>query len=144
MRRGPATIFRVVAFGVAGVLLWQGLTNATVYFKTVDQAVAQRAKLGTRRFRLEGIVQAGSVHAVGKGVDFVVEENNAEVRVHHEGGTPALFRQAVPAVLVVPLRHTVFDSDRLLATSTASYRTTHPAVVGHDPTSTAAISAPAA
>ena len=126
MKRGPATIFLVVAFGVAGVLLWQGLTNATVYFKTVDQAVAQRAKLGTRRFRLEGIVQAGSVHAVGKGVDFVVEENNAEVLVHHEGDPPELFRQGVPVVLEGHFRHTVFESDRILVKHTAEYRKTNP------------------
>ena len=37
-RRGLILLFAAVV--VAGVLLWQGLSNATVYFKTVDEAVA--------------------------------------------------------------------------------------------------------
>ena len=64
---------------MAGGLLWKGLANATVYFKTVDEAVAQRAELGDRRFRLEGLVQPGSVKGTDDGVDFVVAEDDGEI-----------------------------------------------------------------
>jgi cytochrome c-type biogenesis protein CcmE len=126
VKRGYAGAFLAVAVAVAGLLLWQGLTNATVYFKTVDEAVAQRRQLGDRRFRLEGIVQAGSVQQARGGVDFVVEENNAEVRVHHVGDPPELFRAGIPVVLEGHFAGSTFSSDRILVKHTAEYRTKNP------------------
>ena len=126
MKRGYAATFLVVAVAVAGLLLWQGLKNATVYFKTVDEAVAQRASLGTRRFRLEGVVADGSVHARNGGVDFVVTENNAQVQVHHVGDPPELFKANIPVVLEGHFQGTTFESDRILVKHTAEYRKTNP------------------
>ena len=125
MKRGYAATFLVVAVAVAGLLLWQGLKNATVYFKTVDEAVAQRASLGTRRFRLEGVVEDGSVHERNGGVDFVVSENNAEVHVHHVGDPPELFKASIPVVLEGHFQGTTFESDRILVKHTAEYREQH-------------------
>jgi cytochrome c-type biogenesis protein CcmE len=126
VKRGYAAIFLAVAVAVAGLLLWQGLKNATVYFKTVDEAVAQRASLGTRRFRLEGIVEAGSVHERNGGVDFVVTENDAEIHVHHVGDPPQLFKPNIPVVLEGHFRGAVFDSDRILVKHTSEYRKDNP------------------
>lgn len=125
MKRGQAAILLSVAVVVAGVLLWQGLKNATVYFKTVDEAVAQRAQLGTRRFRLEGLVQPGSVHESKNGVDFVVTENDADVRVHHVGDPPELFKPNIPVVLEGHFAGSVFESDRILVKHTEDYRKQH-------------------
>lgn len=122
-----AALFLAVAVAVAGVLLWKGLTNATVYFKTVDEAVAERAQLGDRRFRLEGIVQAGSVREMeGGGVDFVVEENGAEIGVHHVGDPPELFRPGIPVVLEGRFTGQRFASDRILVKHTSDYRRDNP------------------
>ncbi len=126
MKRRYAAIFLAVAVGVAGLLLWQGLTNATLYFKTVDEAVAERAELGDRRFRLEGIVQAGSVREAGGGVDFVVEENTAEIAVHHVGDPPELFRPGIPVVLEGRFEGRRFASDRILVKHTSEYRRDNP------------------
>ena len=125
VKRGQAAILLSVAVVVAGVLLWQGLKNATVYFKTVDEAVAQRAQLGTRRFRLEGLVQPGSVHERNSGVDFVVTENDAEVHVHHVGDPPELFKPNIPVVLEGHFAGSVFESDRILVKHTEDYRKQH-------------------
>ena len=46
VKRGRAAVFLGVAFLLAGGLLWKGLTNATVYFKTVDEAVAAARPAG--------------------------------------------------------------------------------------------------
>ena len=46
----------VVVLGALGFLVYQGLGNATLYFRTADEAVAQRETLGDRRFRIEGDV----------------------------------------------------------------------------------------
>jgi cytochrome c-type biogenesis protein CcmE len=126
VKRGYAAILLAVAVAVAGLLLWQGLKNATVYFKTVDEAAAQRASLGTRRFRLEGVVEDGSVHERNGGVDFVVTENDAEIHVHHVGDPPQLFKPNIPVVLEGHFRGTVFESDRILVKHTSEYRKSNP------------------
>lgn len=126
MKRGRGSVILVVAFAVAGLLLWKGLTNATVYFKTVDEAVAQKANLGTRRFRLEGIVEDGSVKSDKNGVDFVVTENDAEIHVHHMGDPPELFRANVPVVLEGHFDGSTYESDRILVKHTAEYRKDNP------------------
>ncbi|MEY2469932.1 MAG: cytochrome c-type biosis protein CcmE [Actinomycetota bacterium] len=125
MRRYRGLILLAAAVIVAGVLLWQGLANATVYFKTVDEAVAQRAELGDRRFRLEGLVKPGSVREVGKGVDFVVAGNRREVSVHHVGDPPELFRPNVPVVLEGHFEDDIYESDRILVKHTEDYREDH-------------------
>jgi cytochrome c-type biogenesis protein CcmE len=126
MTRRRGALLLVGAFVVAGLLLWQGLTNATVYFKTVDEAVAERAELGTRRFRLEGIVEAGSVKERDGGVDFTVTENDAEVRVFHVGDPPELFKPNIPVVLEGHFQGERFRSDRILVKHTEEYRKDNP------------------
>ncbi|MBA2608204.1 MAG: cytochrome c maturation protein CcmE [Actinobacteria bacterium] len=126
MKRGRAALFLGVAVLLAGGLLWKGLTNATVYFKTVDEAIAQRTELGDRRFRLEGVVLAGSVKEANGGVDFTVAENDAEVSVHHMGDPPELFRANVPVVLEGHFRGRTYESDRILVKHTNEYRKDNP------------------
>ena len=55
-----------VVVGALAFLVMRGLGNATMYFRTADEAVAQRQALGTRRFRIEGTVVPGTVHAAGE------------------------------------------------------------------------------
>ncbi len=126
MKRGRAALFLGVAVLLAGGLLWKGLTNATVYFKTVDEAIAQRTELGDRRFRLEGVVLAGSVKEANGGVDFTVAENDAEVSVHHMGDPPELFRANVPVVLEGHFRGHTYESDSILVKHTNEYRKDNP------------------
>jgi cytochrome c-type biogenesis protein CcmE len=126
MTRSRGAILLVVAFVVAGALLWQGLTNATVYFKTVDEALAERAELGDRRFRLEGLVEEGSVEERDGGVRFVVTENDAEIRVFHVGDPPELFRPDIPVVLEGRFAGDTFRSDRILVKHTEEYREDNP------------------
>jgi cytochrome c-type biogenesis protein CcmE len=125
----------------AAWLLWQGLGNATVFFKTADEAVAQRAQLGTRRFRVEGTVVAGSVHRSGNDVSFSIQNNGVSVPVLNQGGTPELFQDGIPVVLEGHFSATApatFVSDRILVKHTASYRAQHPDRVKDYPPSTTA------
>ena len=123
-RRGLILLFAAVV--VAGVLLWQGLSNATVYFKTVDEAVAQRAELGDRRFRVEGVVVDGSVKGDDKGVAFVITNNNVDLSVHHTGDPPELFKPNIPVVLEGRFQGNHFESDRILVKHTEEYRKDNP------------------
>lgn len=126
MKRRPAALLLFGAVVIAVVLLWQGLSNATVYFKTVDEAVAERATLGDRRFRLEGVVVEGSVVEGKRGVNFTVAENDAEIRVRHTGDPPELFKPTIPVVLEGRFEGTTFRSDRILVKHTSEYRKTNP------------------
>ena len=112
--------------GALGFLLARGLGDATVYFKTADEAVAQRASLGTRRFRIEGTVVAGTVHQAGDDVRFVIENKGATVAVRHRGDPPELFRPGIPVVLEGRFARTEFESDRIMVKHTEDYRAKHP------------------
>jgi cytochrome c-type biogenesis protein CcmE len=121
---------QVIAFGVIVaalvVLIFQGLGNATVYFKTADEAVAQRVKLGTHRFRIEGTVQP-DVRQVGQDVSFVIANNGVSVPVIHHGDPPQLFKTGIPVVLegrFAPDGH--FASDRIMVKHTENYVAKHP------------------
>src|SRR3546814_14058722 len=80
-------------------MAYQGLNNATVFFRNVDEAVEQRDDLGDRRFRLQGSVVAGSVEADGSSVRFAVEYGGVQTDVVHAGDPPELFQPAIPVVL---------------------------------------------
>ena len=116
----------VVIAAALGALIFQGLGNATVYFKTADEAVAQRAALGSHRFRIEGVVQPG-VRQAGSDVAFDIAANGAVVSVAHHGDPPQLFRAGIPVVLeghFAPDGH--FASSRIMVKHTADYVARYP------------------
>lgn len=89
----------LVVVAALGFLMFKGLGNATEYFRTTDEAVAQVSSLGEKRFRLEGVVVDGSICSSAVGVQFVVEENAKQIEVHHRGDPPELFQPNIPVVL---------------------------------------------
>jgi cytochrome c-type biogenesis protein CcmE len=123
-RRRQIIAFAVIAAALA-ILLFQGLGNATVYFKTADEAVAQRAKLGTHRFRIEGTVQP-DVHLVGQDVSFTIANNGVTVPVIHHGDPPQLFKPGIPVVLEGRFDNGHYASDRIMVKHTADYVAQHP------------------
>jgi cytochrome c-type biogenesis protein CcmE len=124
--RRRRAIAGVVVVGALAILAWQGLGNATLYFKTADEAVAQRAKLGNHRFRIEGVVQPGTVHQAGSTVDFVIASNGVSVPVVHRGDPPHLFKEGLPVVLEGRWAGHHFASDQVLVKHTATYIARHP------------------
>ena len=58
-------IVGVVILAAIGFLVYKGITSAIVFFKTANEAVAQRATLGNTVFQLEGTVVPGTVHSSG-------------------------------------------------------------------------------
>lgn len=99
-RRSPWAygVLVVVLIGL-GVVVWQGLTSASLYFYNADEAVEQRAELGDRRFRLQGTVLADSITADDDGVAFTVAYDGVRVDVRHQGAPPELFQAGIPVVL---------------------------------------------
>jgi cytochrome c-type biogenesis protein CcmE len=116
----------VVVVAALGFLVFQGLGNATLYFRTADEAVAQRAELGDRRFRIEGDVVDGSVRQIGNDVSFILTKNDVQVPVQHKGDPPELFRPGIPVVLEGRFKDYHFSSDRILVKHSETYVAENP------------------
>jgi len=116
----------VVVLAALGFLVFQGLGNATLYFRTADEAVAQKSQLGERRFRIEGDVVDGSVQQVGNGVSFMLTSKSVEVPVRHKGDPPELFRPGIPVVLEGRFQGDAFSSDRILVKHSETYVAQNP------------------
>jgi len=125
--RRRLTVAVVVVVGAIGYLLYQGLGNATEYFRTADQAVESRAMLGTRRFRIEGTVDPG-LHTVGTSVDFSITANGVTVPIVHTGPQPQLFKVGVPVVLDGHWAQgdSYFASDNIEVKHDEDYKTEYP------------------
>ncbi|MEN3313936.1 MAG: cytochrome c-type biosis protein CcmE [Acidimicrobiaceae bacterium] len=115
-----------IVLAALGFLVFQGLGNATVYFRTADEAVAQRSTLGTRRFRLEGTVVSGSVAETHGDVAFRVANNGVEVAVLHRGDPPEMFKPDIPVVLEGHFQGDTFASDRIMVKHSETYVADHP------------------
>jgi cytochrome c-type biogenesis protein CcmE len=129
-RRGPWPSIVVGLVVVAlGLVAWQGLTNAAVYFQNADEAVAKRDELGDRRFRLQGTVVEGTVERSSSGAEFDVTYNEVSVSVRHAGSTPELFQPGIPVVLEGAWADRAegdhFVSDRILVKHTEEYEAEH-------------------
>jgi cytochrome c-type biogenesis protein CcmE len=108
-----------------GVVVYQGLTSASLYFYNADEAVEQRADLADKRFRLQGTVQADSIEAIEGGVAFTVAFNEVEVAVEHDGDPPELFQPGIPVVLDGSWGaggEDVFESDRIVVKHSEQYQ----------------------
>jgi cytochrome c-type biogenesis protein CcmE len=111
--------------GAVAFLLVKGLGDATTYFRNVDEAVADRDDLGTRRFRVQGTVVPGSVEQVGDVVEFDIEFHCETLHVVHDGDPPELFKPGIPVVLegrYAEPPSDVYESDRIIINHTNEYR----------------------
>jgi len=119
----------VAVIAVLGVVLYQGLGNATTYFYNVDQAVAKRGELGTKRVRVQGNVVEGSVVRSSGGVDFELRYGGVTVPVQHSGEPPELFGPKIPVVLEGAFTSAsgkpTFRSDRILIRHDNNYDERH-------------------
>jgi cytochrome c-type biogenesis protein CcmE len=115
----------VVILGAIGFLAYQGLTNATEYFQTTEQAVAHRASLGTKPFRIEGTVE-NDVHSRGGDVLFTIFGPGQAVNVVSSGSPPQLFKPGIPVVLEGHWQGDTYMSNLIMVKHTASYTEAHP------------------
>jgi cytochrome c-type biogenesis protein CcmE len=107
-------------------LLVKGLGSSLDYYLTVDQAVHQKATLGARDFRLEGVVVPGTVHNTATGVDFTVQSNGVSEEVSNTGTPPQLFQPNIPVVVVGHFSGNAFDSNMIMVKHSSSYIAAHP------------------
>ena len=117
----------IAVIAAALVLLIVQVGRATVFDRDADWVVAHRDQVGTKTFRLQGIVRPDSVHDVGQSeIAFDVEFHCAVIPVQHHGSQPALFKPGIPVVLEgsFPSRSaSTFESNKILVRHTTEYRT---------------------
>jgi cytochrome c-type biogenesis protein CcmE len=115
----------LVIAGALGFILFEGLNNATEYFKTTAQAVADKASLGTSQFRIEGTVEP-DVRQVGSATLFSIYADGVAVSVVDSSQPPQLFKPGIPVVLEGHWQGSVYAADQIMVKHTASYVEAHP------------------
>ena len=78
--------------GIAAALVLSALNDNLVFFYSPSQ-VAEKHPAPERRFRLGGLVEAGSVKKAGQEVRFTVTDTHRSVAVVYRGLLPDLFRE---------------------------------------------------
>ncbi|MHB8330303.1 MAG: cytochrome c maturation protein CcmE domain-containing protein [Acidimicrobiales bacterium] len=124
--RARYLVVGAVLVGAFAFLLAKGLGGSLDYFETVDQALAHKATLGSRTFRLEGLVVPGTVERTGSGVDFVAAGTTRRVLVENFGNPPQLFQPDVPVVVVGHFVGDTFVSSQIIVDHSAQYVEQHP------------------
>jgi cytochrome c-type biogenesis protein CcmE len=119
----------LVLVGALGFLVVKGLGTALNFYLPANQAVAQRATLGSKTFNLEGLVEPRSIHPTATGVDFVVTSGTTRVRVENTGSPPDLFQPDIPVIAVGHFAGSTFVSDQILVKHSSDYIAQHPARV---------------
>lgn len=118
-RRRQVVALAVVAAAIA-FLVVEGLGNATEYYKTVPQAVAAKASLGTKHFRIMGTVD-DDVRQVGHVTTFDITYERVTAHIVDSKEPPQLFKPGVPVVLDGYWSGSVFRSDLIMIKHTANY-----------------------
>lgn len=111
----------ILLVGALGIVLFNGLTDAALFYYNVDEAVAKKDDLGDQRFRMQGNVIDGSIHETDGGVTFVIAYGDAEVHVVNSGAPPELFNAEIPVILEGQFDGDEFHSDQILIRHDSSY-----------------------
>jgi cytochrome c-type biogenesis protein CcmE len=112
----------VVVLVAVGVVAYQGLTEASLYFYEADEAYSARADLGDDRIRMLGAVDT-EPEASDDPLVFDVVWDDQVVEVHHSGDLPELFQLGTAVVLEGrwdPTR-SYFESDKILVKHDEQY-----------------------
>jgi len=127
-RRRNLLVLGVLAISVIA-LLAQGLLSSLNYFKTVDEALAQRTTIGTKEIRLEGLVKPHSITRTSTGASFFLTGSNGQVFVVSHGTPPQLFQANIPVVVVghfVSAHSDNFDGSQIMVKHSSTYIAKHP------------------
>jgi cytochrome c-type biogenesis protein CcmE len=128
--RRQKLIAATVVLVALGFLLYKGLTDSLAYYLTAKQAVAERAKLGTEDFRIQGTVQPG-LREAGPKLSFTIASGDVRVAVVSTGSPPQLFRVGMPVVLNGHWQGDVFSSDQIMVQHGSTYSPAASRTVAH-------------
>ncbi len=119
---------RFVYLGIGGViaivlaLTFSGLNDSLTYYLYPSEAVDQRADFPDgERFRLAGIVVAGTVVETDESTSFEVTDGAADIPVVLNGPQPSLFAEEVPLLLEGAWSGDTFQADSALIRHDENY-----------------------
>jgi cytochrome c-type biogenesis protein CcmE len=114
-------------------VLYQGLTDARVFFLNVDEAIEQKSELGERTFRMQGTVISEEGNSTNGALLFTVAYNDATAQIQHVGPEPSdLFDLGEPVVVEGHWNGEVFESDQIIVKHDESYVEDNPARVEYE------------
>jgi cytochrome c-type biogenesis protein CcmE len=112
--------------GIGAVVLFQGLSNATTFFCNADEVNVKESCTSDKRFRLQGLVDSGSVERGERSADFTVSYGDATIPVSHRGDPPELFQEGISVVLEGRMVGDTFQSDRIMVKHSEQYKAEYP------------------
>jgi cytochrome c-type biogenesis protein CcmE len=108
---------------VAIIVLAVALSQNVVFFRTVSEAVDNRASEQDDRLRVAGAVVPGTIAETRDGVRFNITDGKATIPIVHEGDAPGLFKDGAPVVCEGRWsKGEAFDSDRILIKHGSEYK----------------------
>jgi len=127
-RTWPAATVLALVLVAGAIILFQGLSNASVYFCNANE-VGRRAdcQIG-KRFRVQGTVDAGTVQRNASGVtSFDISYGGATLLVHYQGEPGGIFKEGIPVVVEGRMgTDGTFAGDRILVKHTEQYIARNP------------------
>ena len=113
----------VALLGVAGVFIYQALSNSLVYFIVPSEYAAAPAKYAGR-IRLGGLVEAKSIKYDDEALNlaFKVTDGVQTYPVRYSGAPPELFKADTGVVVVGQFDQGTFVSNEVLIKHSAEYK----------------------
>lgn len=117
----------IAVLAIAAAMILKAFNDNLMYFYTPTMLDAKRADAGfdpSRRFRLGGMVEAGSLKTLeGQSIRFQVSDGESAYEVHYTGLLPTLFREGQGVVLVghIPAGKNTVQAETILAKHDEKY-----------------------
>jgi len=108
----PMTIVALAIVG-GGVVVTQFLTSAIDYYCNVDEVGVRSGCDATRRIRVQGVVDEGSVKSIDGETRFVISFHKKSLEVTYQGDPGGVFQECIPVVVHGRLNGDMFDGDRI-------------------------------
>ncbi len=112
---------------VIGTLTWIAvgeMRDGASYFKTLEEIEKLDAKMKTKRLRIGGFIQAGSIERTGPEVKFTITQNERKMNVIYNGtdALPDTFKDGAEAVAEGKLENDgVLHANKLSAKCASKY-----------------------
>ena len=100
-----------------------GTEKEEVPYVSIAELHAKQGTWKQNRFRLGGLVEAGSIaySADRLTVDFIVAQGDNRLRVHYEGLTPDLFKDEAEVIIEGEYHDGIFLADNLMTKCASRY-----------------------
>ncbi len=122
-RRWPILVLVAILVAVVGAVALANVGSALVYYQTPTELVARGDAAFGQPVRLGGLVKGGTLSCASGGVDFVITDNQTELRVTSSDGQTAFCpREGVGVVVQGTLDfENVFRPDEVIVKHDENY-----------------------